>query len=199
MHHAAIAHYEQALIHYADHPTAITGLSNLLLDVYTEELPPVSHDPVLQLPTVNGLSAASPNALQSTVKTTKHSFGLNTLTVLLQTAPLGQPCPIPNHVPHSQPPRLQHVPKSTLNPRSESSTEYMNRLACRDRAYGLLNGLTKLGTGWNNSEAWYALARAYELSGQPGKQRDSLWWCVELEEGRPVRDWSVLNTGGFAL
>jgi hypothetical protein len=79
----------------------------------------------------------------------------------------------------------------------------LDRVAARDRAYGLLSTLTKLGTGWNDSEAWFALATSYELSGQLEKSRECLWWCVELEESRAVRDWSeVLGgtcRGGYVL
>lgn len=81
----------------------------------------------------------------------------------------------------------------------ESSTALLDRLAARDRAYGLLSTLTKLGTGWNNSEAWFALSRAYEEGGQPDKAREVLWWCVELEESRGVRDWTVAGGGGYVL
>lgn len=80
-----------------------------------------------------------------------------------------------------------------------TSTSLLDRLAARDRAYALLNNLTKLGTGWNNSEAWSVLARAYELGGQVNKARDALWWCVELEEGRGIRDWFVVGSGGYVL
>lgn len=75
----------------------------------------------------------------------------------------------------------------------------LDKLAARDRAYGLLSGLTKLGSGWNYSEAWFALARAYEEGGQPDKAREVLWWCVELEEGRGVRSWLVVGSGGYVL
>lgn len=81
----------------------------------------------------------------------------------------------------------------------ELSTAMLDRLAARDRAYGLLSGLTKLGTGWNYSEAWFALARVYEESGQVDKARDALWWCVELEENRAVRDWRCAAAGGYVL
>ena len=81
----------------------------------------------------------------------------------------------------------------------ESSTALLDRLAARDRAYGLLSTLTKLGTGWNNSEAWFALSRAYEEGGQPDKAREVLWWCVELEESRGVRDWTVAGGGGYVV
>lgn len=52
---------------------------------------------------------------------------------------------------------------------------------------------------WTCSEAWYALARAYEEGGQLDKAREVLWWCVELEEGRGVRDWSIVAAGGYVL
>ena len=75
----------------------------------------------------------------------------------------------------------------------------LNRLAARDRAYMLLSTLTRLGTGWDNSEAWYTLARAHELSKQVDKAKQALWWVVELEENQPIRPWREVGTGGFTL
>ncbi|KAI9661643.1 MAG: hypothetical protein M1821_008881 [Bathelium mastoideum] len=89
--------------------------------------------------------------------------------------------------------------KSSKSMETEDSPELLNRLAARDRAYGLLSALTKLGTGWDNSEAWFMLARAYEESGQIEKAKEVLWWCVELEDGRPLRHWRCVGTGGFVL
>lgn len=74
-----------------------------------------------------------------------------------------------------------------------------DRLAARDRAFTLLTGLTRLGSGWDCSDAWFALARAYEESGQPDKAKEVLWWCVELEEAMAVRDWRCLGGGGGYL
>lgn len=68
-----------------------------------------------------------------------------------------------------------------------SPADLLARLAARDRAYGLLSALTKSGAGWDCSEAWFSLARAYEESGQVEKAKEALWWVVELEEGRGVR------------
>ncbi|KAI4120678.1 MAG: hypothetical protein LQ338_006842 [Usnochroma carphineum] len=82
---------------------------------------------------------------------------------------------------------------STL--KSRASPSLLSRLAARDRAYGLLSMLTKSGTGWDNSEAWSALARVYEQSGQMDKAKEALWWVVELEDSRPLREWSCI--GGF--
>lgn len=78
-------------------------------------------------------------------------------------------------------------------------TEDLNRLAARDRAYGLLSSLTKLGTSWDDSEAWYALARAHECGGQVEKAKEVLWWCVELEDKRPVRHWRNIGPGTYVL
>ena len=84
--------------------------------------------------------------------------------------------------------------KSTAGVKKKTdSTESLSLLAARDRAYGLLLALTKSGQGWDCSEAWMALARAYELSGQFEKAKEALWWVVELEEGRGVREWSVVG------
>ena len=83
--------------------------------------------------------------------------------------------------------------------RNGDSPEELNRIAARDRAYSLLSTLTKLGTGWDNSEAWYMLARAYEESGQIDKAQEVLWWCVELEDGRPLRHWRCVGIGSFVL
>ena len=78
---------------------------------------------------------------------------------------------------------------ATNNSDSTATSDRLSRLSARDRAYGLLSALTKSGNGWDNSEAWFALARAYEEGGQVEKAKESFWWVVELEEGRGVRDW----------
>ncbi|KAH6625017.1 hypothetical protein B0J18DRAFT_490939 [Chaetomium sp. MPI-SDFR-AT-0129] len=105
-------------------------------------------------------------------------------------------------------PSLQPLPEP-INPRSNflgppltppaktTTLPLLDRLAARDRAYGLLSALTRLGSGWDDAEAWLALGRAYEESGQVDKARGALWWCVELEDGRGVRGWGV--AGGYVL
>lgn len=57
----------------------------------------------------------------------------------------------------------------------------------------LLNTLSQLGEGWDDSETWMGLARACELSGQVDRAKECLWWVVELEDGRPVRPWGVAS------
>lgn len=76
---------------------------------------------------------------------------------------------------------------------SEEDENLLQRLSARDRAYGLLYTLTKSGQGWDNAEAWFALARAYEESGQLNKAKEALLWVVDLEEKRPVRGWDSLG------
>ncbi|OJD15505.1 hypothetical protein AJ78_04236 [Emergomyces pasteurianus Ep9510] len=85
------------------------------------------------------------------------------------------------------------------SPSQESTPESLDRLAARDRAYGLLSALTKLGSSWDNSEAWFALSRAFEQSGQIDKAKEVLWWCVELEDRRPIRHWWNVGSGGYVL
>jgi hypothetical protein len=106
----------------------------------------------------------------------------------LQLGPLGLANPNP-----------ASAPFKPSNSEVTDSTALLDRLAARDRAYGLLSGLTKLGSGWNYSEAWFALARAQEEAGLVDKARDALWWCVELEEGRGVRSWNCVGAGGYVL
>ncbi|MCJ1462351.1 hypothetical protein MMC07_000951 [Pseudocyphellaria aurata] len=67
------------------------------------------------------------------------------------------------------------------------------RLAARDRAYGLLSSLTKSGRGWDCAEAWFALARVYEETGQLARAKEALWWVVQLEEGKGVRRWECVE------
>lgn len=93
----------------------------------------------------------------------------------------------------SQPTKASPTPTKSKN--KDSSVDPPSHRAARDRAYGLLSALTKSGQGWDSSAAWMALARAYELSGQVEKAKEALWWVVELEDSRGLRDWSV--AGGW--
>ncbi|ROV98959.1 hypothetical protein VSDG_03718 [Cytospora chrysosperma] len=199
---AAREDFEAALTHFPDHPAAIVGLSDILLDVYCEKILPPPAFPGLDL--VGG-SEAMPGSDQSTADiTSPRKKGPNT-TKLLTAEPLGLGA---FKSPQEEVPKAADDPKSSSSPHHESqlvppykalSIPLVDRLASRDRAYGLLSNLTKLGTGWNNSEAWFALARVHEESGQLDKAKDVLWWCVELEEGMGVREWGCVNTGGYVL
>ncbi|CAN8097498.1 unnamed protein product [Discula destructiva] len=201
---AARLGFEAALTHYPDHPAAIVGLSNILLDLYSEKIVPPKAFPGLDL--VGG-SVAMPGTAQSTADImsppSKPPGPLN----LLPTEPLGLgPFKNPNRDPHrpstaTRPmsPSAAHHDSHLAPPYKAASMPLVDRLAARDRAYGLLSNLTKLGSGWNYSEAWFALGRAHEESGQADKAKEVLWWCVELEEGMGVREWDCVNTGGYVL
>lgn len=97
----------------------------------------------------------------------------------------------------SSEPKQHHLASHTPSAENQISPPELNRLAARDRAFGLLSTLTKLGSGWDYSEAWFTLARAYEESGQIEKTKEVLWWCIELEDTHPVRPWRAL--GGSVL
>jgi tetratricopeptide (TPR) repeat protein len=113
--------------------------------------------------------------------------------------PVSQPS-LPSVQKDTQPnTKTQHLTSHIPSAENQLSPPELNRLAARDRAFGLLSTLTKLGSGWDYSEAWYALARAYEESGQIDKTKEVLWWCVELEDTRPVRSWRDVAKGGFVL
>ncbi|EEH46071.1 uncharacterized protein PADG_02221 [Paracoccidioides brasiliensis Pb18] len=100
-------------------------------------------------------------------------------------------------------PQPQHNDDTNVTSDSSSphdiTPEALDRLAARDRAYGLLSTLTKLGSAWDSSEAWFALSRAFEQSGQIDKAKEVLWWCVELEDKRPIRHWWNIGSGGYVL
>ncbi|KAK0899813.1 hypothetical protein LTR02_009458, partial [Friedmanniomyces endolithicus] len=142
----AMEHYEQALTYFPDHLEAIIGVSDMLMDIYEEKMPAEEPEPPL-----------IPNNPATSPQTSKPS--------------------------NPPPPRLTTA-KSSLasagrepppNARSKDPTPaQLNRLAARDRAYMLLSTLTKLGSGWDSPEAWFALARAHELSGEVGRAKKAL-------------------------
>ena len=185
--HDAILQFESALAHFPDHPGATVGLSNILLDVYTRVIPLHRDRRSLQV----DLSASMTSLAQQPSKP------------ILAT--VSGPYPVDSNRPDSRmsehdsahaPGKSSHSSASNNHTSSHSRpSEELDRLAARDRAYGLLSSLTKLGTGWDDSEAWFALARAYEESGQIEKSKEVLWWVVELEEKRPIRPWSCLGQG----
>ncbi|ETN40623.1 uncharacterized protein HMPREF1541_04900 [Cyphellophora europaea CBS 101466] len=87
------------------------------------------------------------------------------------------------------------TPEKLADDDLKKTPENLNRLAARDRAYGLLSSLTKTGEGWDDSEAWFALARAHELGGEVERAKEILWWVVSLEDTRPLRKWSCVSFG----
>lgn len=148
-------------MHFPDHPEGIIGLSNILLDIYTEVIP-------MEPGEGTSVTQSSPPSVPSVQQT-------------------------PSHL------KSQHLTSHIPSVENQLSPPKLNRIAARDRAFGLLSMLTKLGTGWDYSEAWFALARAYEESGMVEKTKEVLWWCVELEDTHPVRSWKNATLGGFVL
>lgn len=195
--------FEHALSHFPDHPPAIVGLSNILLDVYSEKLLPPASVPTLTL-TGGSVSATGCSNSAVTIPTVK-TAGKDSATSL-PSEPLGlgksktENAKISAAGSNIGGQGESARSSSDLTPPYKAShLPLVDRLAARDRAYGLLSGLTKLGTAWNDSEAWFALSRAHEESGSLDKAKDVLWWCVELEEGRAVRHWDCVGTGGYVL
>lgn len=169
--HDAMEHLEHALLSFPYHAGATVGLANILLDIYDQITPPERPRPALN-PGIIGSATVNQAKSAAEVRTSlQNGFA------------------------------LKPVSKADMQTSEElrKTPENLNRLAARDRAYGLLSTLTKLGNGWDNSQAWFALARAYEAGGQIEKAKEVLWWCVELEDRRPVRHWWSVGSGGYVV
>ena len=209
--YTARSDFESALTHFPNHPAAIVGLSNILLDIYSEKLLPPSAIPGIALADVSlgtPLGSTTSVLAEGSVERFQENY-----RAPLPSQPLGLGKSKEKQQQQAKKsllfrggdddddePELKNSADSELPPPYKAvSLPLVDRLAARDRAYGLLSGLTKLGTAWNSSEAWFALARAHEESGQPDKAKEVLWWCVELEEGMGVREWHCLGTGGYVL
>ncbi|KAL3417539.1 filamentation protein [Phlyctema vagabunda] len=189
--YTALDYYESALTNFADHAAAIVGVSNILLDIYSEILQPGPAIPTLDLPLPlaqpTNITKTTFSSSSNTLNGDKSTISTPSSAIPLRPGPLGVASIKPENP----------IPISSLATPSSPETAQLDRLAARDRAYGLLSTLTKLGSGWNNSEAWFTLARAYEEGGQLDKARDVLWWCVELEEARAIRGWETF--GAYVL
>lgn len=191
--HEAMIEYESALCHHPDHPNATVGLSNILLDIYTETIPPDQSKFELQPHTKKSTASISEEPSTPLLSTLpKLASQLNGSGNFSHNPSSTDKISSPNK---DRSASVNSPHKTSLIPPSSNTPEALDRLTARDRAYGLLSSLTKLGTGWDYSEAWYALARAYEVSGQVEKAKELLWWVVELEAKRPVRSWAVLGEG----
>ncbi|KAI9166618.1 hypothetical protein HJFPF1_02730 [Paramyrothecium foliicola] len=193
-HYAARADFEAALTHCPNHPSAIVALSNILLDIYSEELLPPPAIPPMNTYEPWVSATDHENTRKPTADPAKSlptvPLGLGATNLLTTSrATTGSPAGI---IPSESDDQLTAPYKATR-------LSLIDRLAARDRAYALLSGLTRLGSGWNYSEAWFALARAHEESGQQEKAKEVLWWCVELEEATGVRDWRCLASGGYVI
>jgi hypothetical protein len=176
----AMTCYDEALSYYPDHSAGVIGIANLLMDIYEEKIPAEEpHIPLHPLPLPSGstlVSEARPALTRPNSSAAAPSRPISQHNVVLVQA-------------------VEEVKERRVDP----SPAVLNRLAARDRAYMLLKNLAGMGAGWDNSEVWYALARAHELSRELGKAKSALWWVVELEHNRPVRDWREVSPGGYAL
>lgn len=196
--YTALEHFETALTQFADHPGAVVGLSKILADIYNKDLLPT-----LSIPPITASTAVSHPA-PNTPHPVRSASNATYVDTAASSGPLGMSTSAPRKSTKAQAGKTI-IPASSPKPshEREPSVMLLDRIAARDRAYGLLSTLTKLGTGWNNSEAWFALAISCELSGQSEKSRECLWWCVELEESRAVRDWTEVlggtSRGGYVL
>ena len=180
----AMIKYEGALSHCVDHAAASVGLANTLLDIYSQKLPLQPKKPSL--------------AGDSEPKVPSNESTLPVFSKFPKPGTLASNSSAAGGAPAAVDGEAQGEPNTLPLPNSDpwsDDPEALDRLAARDRAYGLLSALTKLGNGWDDSEAWFALARAYEESGQAEKAKEILWWVVELEEKRPIRHWRCLGTG----
>ncbi|KAK5272306.1 hypothetical protein LTR96_001936 [Exophiala xenobiotica] len=179
----AVEQYETCLMYFADHSGGIVGLSNVLLDYYERKVElarRVDGGPAKtgETPADRGRKQHRRELSRSTDSGAGNGpFDMDGTVIL----------PVLTHSSASKDEELKKTP------------ENLNRLAARDRAYGLLSTLTRLGSSWDNSEAWFALARAHELGGEVDKAKEILWWCVELEDTRPIRHWSNVGRGGYVL
>lgn len=165
-----VEQYEHCLMYEPNHAHGIIGLSNILLDYYDRKV---------------DLSKKVDDGKSLDIRPASRSGREEDL--LGSTTPSQERL----HDPFS----VETAPSEDL----KKTPENLNRIAARDRAYGLLNTLSKLGKGWDSSETWFALARAHELGGEIDKAKNILWWCIELEDTRPIRHWSNLGCGGYVL
>lgn len=201
----AKADFETALTHSPDHPVAITELANILLDVYSEKLLPAPTVPALNLfdhADRAGSTWPQKAAQDALTKTLPSSpLGLGPVTT-------GTPPPLVSPKDGNDADGVDGVfsaaaTSSTCGqlpaPYKATHLPLVDRLSARERASTLLSGLTRLGTGWDNTDAWFALARAHEESGQAEKAKEVLWWCIELEEAKGVREWRSLGNGGYVI
>lgn len=172
--HQAIRHFEDALLRYQDHQIATIGLANLLLDIWDE---------TLTLEPSNADVDLNSSRLSLLSETPKPKSAKAISTDDLKVSP------------ETENADSDEAPSSA----QDVEPKQLHRLAARDRAYGLLSALTKLGSSWDSSEAWYALSRAYEAGEQIEKLKQVLWWCIELEDRRPIRHWSNIGSGVYVL
>lgn len=187
----AVDMLEQCLMYKQTHLRGGIVLSNVLLDYYERKVE-LAHRSDDDAATLRNLGAPIPAPSRPDHEPEQRSNhhqqqrAIKRAETSLSSAIHGVPEPV-------------STPAGLADEDLKKTPENLNRLAARDRAYGLLSGLTKGGEGWDDSEAWFALARAHELGGEVERAKEILWWVVKLEEGRPLRGWGCVNAGGYVL
>ncbi|KAG0353593.1 hypothetical protein BGZ54_002181 [Gamsiella multidivaricata] len=58
-----------------------------------------------------------------------------------------------------------------------------------EMAENMLETTTK-SQGWSNAEAWFYLGKVFEASDRLGRAKECLWYALDLEQSRPVREFS---------
>ncbi|KAL4807790.1 hypothetical protein BDV18DRAFT_136054 [Aspergillus unguis] len=169
--HDAMERLEESLLYNPDHPKATISLANLLLDIWDQTLS--LQPPVTGVET--GLPALAP--LPAKKSTENRRLSKSEVSDLLKS----------------------RTEETSSHGVEDEEPKLINRIAARERACTLLSALTKRGTSWDNSEAWFALSRAYEAVNQTQKLKEVLWWCIELEDRRPIRHWSNIGSGAYVL
>ncbi|RPB26759.1 hypothetical protein L211DRAFT_866231 [Terfezia boudieri ATCC MYA-4762] len=198
----ALVFFETVLGWDWDHPGGIVGLCRVVLEEGGEEKEGKVITPIatgsqvgvgLQRNTVvlgPRRESIYPTPAQSSLLLKSGMFPPPTTSVNITTTAVGDSLTTPSNVNPPPPPTTT----------SSTSTSYdkgdLARTIARNRAYGLLSQLTKSGRGWDCSEAWFALARSYEEDGMVEKAIGVYWWCVGLEDTRPVRGWGGVGDGG---
>ncbi|EXJ79900.1 hypothetical protein A1O3_08185 [Capronia epimyces CBS 606.96] len=183
--------YEQCLMYLADHAGGIVGLSNVLLDYYERKVELATR--------IDGGKGQVDEGLEERSRRHKRELSRNSEGPAVNGMTDADGPPGPATGPTAAPGSAATHSGGTKDDELKKTPDNLNRLAARDRAYGLLSALTKQGSGWDNSEAWFALARAHELGGEIDRAKEILWWCVELEDTRPIRHWTNVGCSGYVL
>ena len=203
----AVDHYEQCLMYFADHPGGIVGLSNVLLDYFERKIelakridtgkPRVddTQTPLQQQQIQPPPQQILQDDLSARPRHRREWSRISIATPHMHSHTNTTEPDLPPFLTSTTPSSALFTP--TKDDDLKKTPENLNRLAARDRAYGLLSTLTKLGSSWDDANAWFALARAHELGGEVERAKEILWFVVELEERRPIRRWGCV--GGYVL
>ncbi|KFY23753.1 hypothetical protein V491_02422 [Pseudogymnoascus sp. VKM F-3775] len=109
----ALSHFETALTHFPDHPAAIVGLSNILLDIHSEALVYPPSIPTIVMPPSPVSSSFIPHRHSDHTSTTATPLGLPPLPSPGLAPAMTKLSPHPNLLPHQIPP---HLPRPDPNP-----------------------------------------------------------------------------------